>query len=186
MPTLPSQEGGIKGSCKTKSITYTSTCTVCTGLGRTTQYIGESGRSIFERSREHLRQAKTKNTKSHIREHLEAQHPGVTPEPWVFRFSITGSYRSALDRQLSEAIQISRASGNNETILNSKLEFNRCLIPTLATEDLRPKPYQTSQVRLDRDPDDEDDDYWADEDDNPNKRSRNQKLRRENQVPPPP
>lgn len=65
----------VKGNCKTKSVTYTSTCTLCTKEGKTTQYIGESGRSIFERSREHIRQATTKNCKSHIREDMETEHP---------------------------------------------------------------------------------------------------------------
>ena len=58
----------VKGSCRTRSITYSSTCTLCRTQGRTTQYIGESGRSIYERAKEHLRQATYSNTKSHIRE----------------------------------------------------------------------------------------------------------------------
>ena len=65
------------------------------------------------------------------------------------------------------------------TILNSKFEFNRCLIPTLVTDDPKPKPYQQNQIKFNRDPDDQEDEYW-DDDDNPNKRPRTQDIRRRN------
>ncbi len=52
----------VKGSCKTRSVTYSSTCTLCEEMGKTTQYIGESGTSIYERAKEHIRQATYKNT----------------------------------------------------------------------------------------------------------------------------
>ena len=108
---------------------------------------------------------------------METEHPGVAPAQKSFKFSVTGSYRSALDRQLSEAIKIARATAKRVTILNSKLEFNRCMIPTLVTEDKKPKPYQQNQIRYERDPDEEEEDTWDDEN-NPNKRNRNQDLRR--------
>ena len=65
---------------------------------------------VEERSKEHMKQATTKSQKSHIKEHIESDHPGVPPDPGTFRFSITGSYHSAYDRQLSEAIKIQRAT----------------------------------------------------------------------------
>ena len=65
------------------------------------------------------------------------------------------------------------------TVLNSKFEFNRCLIPTIVTDDPRTKPYQTS-MKYDRDPDEEEDETWV-EDINPQKRQRNQELRRRTQ-----
>ena len=165
-----------KGSCKAKSITYTSTCTLCREMGHKTEYIGESGRSLYERSREHVRQSMTSQSKSHIREHMSAQHPETAPHPGAFRFSVTGTYFAPLDRQLSEAIKITRASGTKTTVLNSKFEFNRCLIPTLVTEDPKPKPHQTHQIAINRDPEeDEGDDWW--DDDNPQKRVRNQETR---------
>ena len=166
----------VRGNCKTKSVTYSSTCTLCKREGRETQYIGESGRSLYERSKEHYRQALSKSQNSHIREHLENQHPGANPEPGTFRFSVTGSYYSALDRQLSEAIKIQRASTQKTTVLNSKFEFNRCLIPTIVTEDTKTKPYHTN-LRYERDPDEPEEEEW-DENENPQKRQRNQEVRR--------
>ena len=165
----------VQGNCKRRLITYTSTCTLFRDMGNTTQYISKSGRSLFERSKEHLKQAQYKNTKSHIREHLESEHPGEAPAPGSFRFTVTGSYRSTLDRQLSEAIKIARATGGKAEVLNSKLEFNRCLIPTLVTEDRQPKPYQNIIIRYVRD--EEEEDAW-DEENNPNNRSRNIETRR--------
>ena len=61
-------------------------------------------------------------------------------------------------------------------ILNSKLELNRCLIPTLVTEDRRPKPYQMN-IKFKRDEEEEEVDEW-DEDENLNKRGRTQDIRR--------
>ena len=166
----------LKGSCKTKSITYTSSCTLCKQMGHKTEYIGESGRSLYERSKEHVRQSLTSYSKSHIRDHMSAQHPETAPHPGAFKFSVSGTYYAPLDRQLSEAIKISRASGTQTTVLNSKFEFNRCLIPTLVTDDPKPKPHQTNQIPINRDPDEDDSEDWWD-DDNPLKRMRNQETR---------
>ena len=107
---------------------------------------------------------------------LQFMHPRANPEPSTFRFSVTGSYYSALERQLSEAIKIQRASTQKTTVLNSKFEFNRCLIPTIVTEDTKTKPYHTN-LRYERDPDEPEDEEW-DDDENPQKRLRNNEFRR--------
>ena len=47
---------------------------------------------------------------------------------------VIGSFRSALSRQVSEAVRIRRRGGAG-SILNSKTEFNRCHIPRLRLEE---------------------------------------------------
>ena len=73
--------------------------------------------------------------------------------------------------------KIARATGRKVDVLNSKLEFIRCLIPTLVTEDRTLKPYQTNTIRYERDIEEEEEDIW-DEEENPNERNRTQDVRR--------
>ena len=56
----------------------------------------------------------------------------------MFKFTIISFHYSALDRQISEAVRISRTGG--ERILNSKGEFNRCEIPRIIAVDTREEP----------------------------------------------
>ena len=47
---------------------------------------------------------------------------------------VVGSFKSALERQVSEAVRI-RRRGGAEVVLNSKTEYNRCHIPRLRVEE---------------------------------------------------
>ena len=47
---------------------------------------------------------------------------------------VVGSHKSALSRQIAEAVRIRRRGGEG-SILNSKSEYNRCHIPRLRVED---------------------------------------------------
>ena len=48
-------------------------------------------------------------------------------------FKVVSSHRTALNRQIREAVRI-RRRGGAASILNSKSEFNRCQIPRLVVE----------------------------------------------------
>ena len=58
------------------------------------------------------------------------EHPGEQP---AFVFKVISSHRTALNRQIKEAVRI-RRRGGAASILNSKSEFNRCQIPRLVVE----------------------------------------------------
>ena len=123
-------EEGLRGRSKTKSVTYVTSCRLCKTQGKQTIYIGESGRSLYERGGEHIKNSMGEGkAKSHIKDHYRESHPGEEIGPESFRYDVTGSYYSALDRQMAEAIKIQRAQISGVTVLNSKMEFNRCLIP---------------------------------------------------------
>ena len=66
---------------------------------------------------------------SHILKHQELAHPDQ--EQPNFEFRIKGSFRSALERQVTEAVLIRRAGA---AALNSKGVYNRCSLPRLAVE----------------------------------------------------
>ena len=89
-------------------------------------YVGESGRSIMERGMEHWKAFHSKKEDSHIYKHHLVHHDG-TGEP-EFHLRPFGFFRSALARQVAEAVRIRR---RGESVLNSKGEYNRCSITRL-------------------------------------------------------
>ena len=134
------QEGEEVQNCKKREIIYESICIKCNPDGRKkgalkdpvtsppSVYIGETARSHHERSREHWDSFKNGNKDSHILKH-HLLHHGGEGEPEM-HFKIVGSYRSALSRQVGEAVKIRRRGGEG-SILNSKGEFIRCRITRL-------------------------------------------------------
>ena len=93
-------------------------------------YVGETSRSIQERAREHWGAATRGEEESHMVRHQALVHEG---EPPVFLFKVISSHKTALSRQIKEAVRIRRRGGGGR-ILNSKSEYNRCQIPRLVVE----------------------------------------------------
>ena len=120
---------GDKHDCFKKNIVYTNTCNQCEVEGKKQFYVGESARSSHERGGEHIRDFRGKKQDSHILKHLEVVHPGQA-EP-DFKFRVRGTFKSALERQVTEAVMIRRAG---EATLNSKGVYNRCYLPRLVVE----------------------------------------------------
>ena len=103
-----------------KSIVYESACQVCHESGsKDGIYIGESGRSLYERSKEHLEDAKNHKDSSHIWKHWALCHQDLMVQP-VFKFKVIRIHKSCLDRQLHEAVKIADCG-----TLNSKCEFRQ-------------------------------------------------------------
>ena len=141
-------------NCKSSNILYESACMVCNPTEKapkllsspqedlvhpSTQqpakrggiYIGESSRSLHERSTEHVNDAQNLTSKSHIIKHWMIKHPDLPARP-PFRFTITTKYRDALSRQVGEAMRIMMSS---DDLLNSKSEYVRnCLTRITITE----------------------------------------------------
>ena len=72
-------------------------------------YVGESARSLQERSKEHLAAFEAGNQNSHILKHQESCHGGSKEQKFVFK--IVGAPKSALSRQVGEAIRIRNRVG---------------------------------------------------------------------------
>ena len=90
-------------------------------------YVGESARSIHERSGEHLREAQGKKEDSHMFKHWMTAHQDL-PEAPKFRINVVASFPDDLSRQLSESVRIDIRCGD---IINSKSEYSRCRVPRL-------------------------------------------------------
>ena len=137
------QGGADIPNCTGTGVVYESICSKCNPSslekgelkeqegGIPSLYVGETARSIQERAEEHWGAAHKGCEKSHMVRHQRVEHPGE--EPTVI-FKLVSSHKTALGRQVREAIRIKRRGGA-ANILNSKGEFNRCHIPRLVVEE---------------------------------------------------
>ena len=71
-------------------------------------YVGESARSLHERSGEHWKDAEGGKEESHMVQHVGETHKGEAPD---FNFKVVKSFRTSLDRQVPEAIMILMRGG---------------------------------------------------------------------------
>ena len=124
------EEGGGKGDCRRRSILYKTTCTTCKedGAEKDAFYIGESGRSAFERGTEHIRDYEALELDSHMLKHKILAH-GDQEKEIAFKMKILKKHNTAFRRQVHEAVVVELNESNN--ILNSKGGFNRCKLPRL-------------------------------------------------------
>ena len=96
------------------------------GINNPGVYVSETGRSLFERAAEHLRDAKNHCHTSHIIKHWAIHHPEESKQP-AFKFRVLRTHKSALNRQIHEAVRISTHGK-----LNSKAEFRQNQVKRLA------------------------------------------------------
>ena len=73
--------------------------------------------------------------KSHLLKHSLIHHKEKGPEELKFGMKLRRQYRSALERQIGEAIAILEENEKGIHLINSKSEFNRCALPRIAAED---------------------------------------------------
>ena len=128
--------------CTKTSVVYENICQKCNKEARGKKelesvvedsiYIGESSRSIYERSKEHWEDWRSRSSKSHILKHQELAHEGAEDPLFIMR--TVRFFRTALSRQVGEAVRIMRRGGAC-SILNSKSEYDRCKIPRLVLEE---------------------------------------------------
>ena len=129
--------------CKRSSLVYENICRACNpGVGKKgrvgevrsdipTIYVGETSRTMYERGREHWADWRGRRTTSHIAKHQEEVHKGEGEPDFILK--AVKSYKTALSRQIGEAVRIRRRGGEG-SILNSKAEFSRCRIPRLVLD----------------------------------------------------
>ena len=130
-----------KTNCKQQSVVYESRCSLCnkeesSHLGeKETQregiYIGETSRSLYERSKEHVEDAKSFKEGSHIVKHWLSSHEEEKEQP-EFVFRNISSYKDCLSRQIAEAILINYSK---DSLLNSKNEYNSNCLARVTVEE---------------------------------------------------
>ena len=88
-------------------------------------YVGETSCSIYERAKEHLKDAGNRLKESHMVKHWLNHHAGEG-EP-DFRFTIIRVYKDSLSRHIGDSVRI-KLRGN---VLNSQAVYSRCRLPRL-------------------------------------------------------
>ena len=111
--------GGVeeKARCRARGVTYSNTCQLCKAQGRDSVYIGETSKTLAERAENHyddLRRPK-QQARSHMWMHNMEEHEGAGS----FKFKVLGVHHRAMERQITEAIQIKLA-----TKAGTKAEYN--------------------------------------------------------------
>ena len=131
-------------NCRKASLVYENVCKRCNPGADSkkelvdvksdipTLYVGETSRSVFERSKEHWKAWRSQKEDSHMLRHQVAEHGGEGDPQFTMR--VVKYYKTALSRQVGEAVRIRRRGGAG-CILNSKSEYNRCMIPRLIVEE---------------------------------------------------
>ena len=126
--------GGTR--CRQQNVVYKGECTLCEKEieegERETQkkglYIGETGRSLAERSSEHLTRLENCERDNFILRHWALEHPKEEAPPKI-NFRIVKNHRDCLSRLLHEAVLI-----DQEGSMNGKSEWRLNRRPKLTVE----------------------------------------------------
>ena len=135
------QGGERLEDCKRRNLLYESSCSKCQGeddkqkrkgrgLTGKAVYVGETARSIFERSKEHWQDAQAGSSDSHMVKHWLSDHAEEETRP-DFKFKVVATFKDALTRQIAESVRIDRRGAG---VLNSRTEYSRCRLPRLTID----------------------------------------------------
>ena len=129
-------------SCRKRNVTYKTYCLKCAeeaGANEKTLkdnvnssikfYFGETSRDAYTRGAEHLSDYIGQTDDSHMYKHLSDSHQDSRPRDVKFGMSVIKQHRSSFERMIFESCLIFR---NENNVLNSKSEFNRCQVPRLS------------------------------------------------------
>ena len=122
--------------CRLSNVVYEGVCLDCLDdcdrgkrserdIGR---YIGESGRTLAERSGEHARGARAMDADNFIVKHWVLQHPVLDRKPKI-KFKVLKTYKDPLSRMIAESVLIDKVSN-----LNSKSEWRNNKMCRLVVE----------------------------------------------------
>ena len=114
-----------EGECKSRGVVYSITCLECKSVGTTSQYLGETHRTQFDRIQEHFKLLENRSKESALLKHWEAFHEGKNNPKFSVRR--VGSYLTTTERQIREALKIEAKEYDH--IINSKAEWGMNSIP---------------------------------------------------------
>ena len=98
------------------------------------KYVGETGRSGYERGLEHLKDFENCDETSHLLKHYLLFHKDMKRSDMKFGMRLRKNYRTPIERQIGEAVAIDVERRKGTTLMNSKSEYNRCKIARISTK----------------------------------------------------
>ena len=138
------QDQPEKEPCCQRNVLYESECGMCNVLGghkerdaegledkreEASIYVGETARSVSERSKEHWKDMEKEKEESHMVIHWKTSHEGEQECP-PFNFRVIKSFQSSLARQISEAVRIQLRG----EVLNQKGMYNRSKLTRMVVD----------------------------------------------------
>ena len=137
------KKGGSK--CRKSNVVYEATCIECESASTSkesetkiigpddpsasiSKYIGETSRTLAERSAEHITAASNFDLDSFIVKHWVAAHPALSQQPRI-KFAVRSSFKDPLTRLVTEAVLIEKESN-----LNSKSEWGHNKLKRLVVD----------------------------------------------------
>ena len=99
------------------------------------KYVGETGRSAYERGKEHVEDFYNLSEKSHLLKHYILEHQKeIKMQDLKFGMRVREVFNTAIERQVGEAVAISVEQRKGRKLMNSKGEYNRCVVPRISTK----------------------------------------------------
>ena len=116
-------------------------CKECKKQGVKSEYIGETGKNAFTRSKQHLAGLKSRSEENALYKHWRNFHE-TDGEPKSrrlenFEFIVEKAFRDPMSRQIDEMVRCINFEG---TLLNSKSEWNAPPIVRIVAENESEKP----------------------------------------------
>ena len=118
------------GSCRALNLVYKVTCLDCKAEGLRSTYVGESHRSFWDRSQEHLADLRSRSDSNSLVKHWNEIHGNMDAPP-KYQFQVLKKCKTSLERQIWEAILIDSESEGIDHQINQKGEFGINLVPKL-------------------------------------------------------
>ena len=125
------QTEGKISRCKIDNVTYQGICKTCGDEGKVRIYDGETARNLHVRSKEHINEYNRNNENNWMIKHVNNDHEGKK-ENVQFIWKVLKKHRKPLERQISEAVNISKKKEDEN--LNSKSEFNHQTIKRISLD----------------------------------------------------
>ena len=141
---LMCRHGDGKQDCRMKNIVYQISCLECANARadsnendpnrcRLAIYTGQTARTGYERGREHFDGLKKKHENNPLFKHAAEAHNKAEIE---FKMKVVKRHFSAFSRLVHESVLIESTSKNSSiSVLNSRLDFARGVLPRLVIED---------------------------------------------------
>ena len=110
--------------CWRENVTYKIECLECKKKGKQVTYFGETGRSAYTRSGNHVDDFRMEADDNAIVQHKIKVHNDENIGPEAFKMKVLGTHNSNLKRQISEGLLIEAAlKTKNIDLLNNKNQF---------------------------------------------------------------
>ena len=110
-------------------------CLKCKEKNRVVEYVGESSRTGFDRGDNHLVDLRSEREGKPLWQHSQEEHGGLLVSE-DFKMKVLKKYKTPLERQIGEALEIERRTLTADVLLNKRGEWNGTRVPRLRLESI--------------------------------------------------